>query len=152
MIEYAIDYIKAHGHSNIKATHKTTLEITTEDYLTPRGDCIIAVKADKAAIHLKPKLRSLLKKDGTILIVQLQTKDAEDTVLAQGSKNLTLLSPTSIVIRKSTYIDDRTIAIKANKAARDINRKLINYLKNGQQIINIRLIAIHIPQIFGPVA
>ncbi len=152
MIEYAIDHITAYGHPNIKATHRSTLEITTEDYLTPRGDCIIAIKADKAAKHLNPRLKNLLKKDNTILIIQLQTQDTKDTIIAQGHKNLTLTSPTSIVIRKSTYIDDRTIAIKANKAAKNINRKLINYLKNKQQIINIRLIAIHIPQESGPVA
>ncbi len=152
MIEYATDHIIAYGHPNIKATHRTTLEITTEDYLTPRGDCIIAIKADKAAKHLSPRLKNLLKKDNTILIIQLEAQDIKDTIIAQGSRHLTLTSPTSIVIRKSTYIDDRTIAIKASKAAKNISRKLINYLKNKQQIINIRLIAIHISQESGPVA
>jgi len=146
MIEYTTDFIKAYGHPNIKATHKTTFEITKEDYLTPRGDCIIAIKADKAAADLNPHLKNLLKKENTILIIQLQVGDAHDTIIAKGNPNLTLTSKTSIVIRKSTYIDNRTIAIKANKAAKNINRKLINYLKNKNQIINIRLIAIHITQ------
>ncbi|HIP75502.1 MAG TPA: DUF371 domain-containing protein, partial [Thermococcus paralvinellae] len=41
------EIIHCYGHENIKATHKSTLEITKEDFLTPRGDCIICIKADK---------------------------------------------------------------------------------------------------------
>jgi len=40
--------IIAHGHVNILATNKTTFEITKEEHLSKKGDCIIAVSADKA--------------------------------------------------------------------------------------------------------
>ncbi|HIE36781.1 TPA: DUF371 domain-containing protein [Candidatus Geothermarchaeota archaeon] len=144
MIRCEVEYIRAYGHPNIKATHKTTLEITREDYLTPRGDCIIGVKADKAVTDLSPEFKSLIKKDDAILLVELSSGEIKDYILAHGNRNLVLNSKESIVIRKSSHIDTRTVAIGSNKAARDINRKLINYLKNHNRIINIRLVAISI--------
>lgn len=146
MIRCEIEYIQAYGHPNIKATHKTTLEITKENYLTLRGDCIIGVNANKAVIDLAPEFKDLIKKDDTILLVELSSGEIRDYIFAYGNKNLTLKSTESIVIRKSSYIDDRTLAVGSYKAAQDISRRLINYLKNQNRIINIRLVAIYVKQ------
>ena len=40
--------IYAKGHENVKSTHKSTLEITTEEHLTCTGDCILGICADKS--------------------------------------------------------------------------------------------------------
>ncbi|HID73268.1 TPA: DUF371 domain-containing protein [Candidatus Micrarchaeota archaeon] len=48
----AHDVVTARGHPNIRAEHETTFEVTTEPSLTPRGDCIVGVQADKAASDL----------------------------------------------------------------------------------------------------
>ncbi|RLF17024.1 MAG: DUF371 domain-containing protein, partial [Thermoprotei archaeon] len=37
-----VEEIIAWGHPNIRALHRSTMEITKEPYVTPRGDCIIA--------------------------------------------------------------------------------------------------------------
>jgi hypothetical protein len=42
-----IEKINAVGHPNVLATHEKTIEITKEDFLTPTGDCIIGINADK---------------------------------------------------------------------------------------------------------
>jgi len=132
---------KGYGHKNIKATHKSTLEFTKENYVTEKGDCIIAIKTDCAATDLPKRLKNILKDDNTRIIIKLKAGRLNDTIYAYGSKKLSLKSNISIVIRKSNYIDDRTIAIRSNKAAKDIDRRIIKYLKNPHNIITIEIIA-----------
>ncbi|MCK5388859.1 MAG: DUF371 domain-containing protein, partial [Candidatus Thorarchaeota archaeon] len=38
---------KAYGHENVIGEHKTTVEITTEDYLTKQGTCIVGMEANQ---------------------------------------------------------------------------------------------------------
>ena len=44
------EYIEAKGHPNISAKNKKTFEITKENWLTERGDCIVAVGANSYAL------------------------------------------------------------------------------------------------------
>ena len=48
MREIAIETLEAYGHRNIRATHRSTFELTKDDYLTHRGDCIIVLRLLKA--------------------------------------------------------------------------------------------------------
>ncbi|MEF8854148.1 MAG: DUF371 domain-containing protein [Haloarculaceae archaeon] len=41
------EVVHARGHENVTATHASTVEVTSDDYLTPAGDCILAVEADR---------------------------------------------------------------------------------------------------------
>ena len=140
------DVVRARGHGNIRATHETTLEITREDYVTPRGDCIIACMADKAVADLSPELKKVLQSDDTFVIVVLRVRDLQDFVLCQGSSRLTLSNPRKIIIRKSTYVDDATLCIRANKAARDIDRRIVNYLCTGEEV-EVRIYAARLSEV-----
>ena len=142
-----IDTLYAKGHPNIKATHKTTLEITKENYVTPRGDCIIAVNATKAVKELDPKLKSIIRRDDAIIIIVLKTNNMKDIVLAMGSQNLILSSENKIIIRKSTYIEPATLGIRSNKAARDIDRKLVEQLKNPNTLLEVKIIGLLLEEI-----
>ncbi|WP_456373303.1 DUF371 domain-containing protein [Methanocaldococcus sp.] len=126
--------IRAKGHKNISATHKTTLEITKEDYLTPTGHCIIGIEANKSMLdftdEFKEKLRNAKK-----IIVEIEVEGIKDTIIGEGHKDLILNHPTDIVIRKSNYICPRTLMINANKSAKDINRKIVKKLKEGKKLI-----------------
>jgi len=53
---------------------------------------------------------------------------------------LILTHPTDMVIRKSDYICNRTLAIRADKSANDLPRELVEKLKNPRQKVNITLI------------
>ncbi|MEM5832867.1 MAG: DUF371 domain-containing protein, partial [Candidatus Aenigmatarchaeota archaeon] len=53
------------------------------------------------------------------------------------SPALKLTNDKSIVIRKSDYIDDRTAAILSTKAAIDIDRRIIEKLKNENKQFKI---------------
>lgn len=131
--------IKCRGHRNVRATHRSTLEFTKEDYLTPRGDCIICVEADKAINDLSEEFKNALKA-GKKLLIRIKVGELEDEVVAWGSPKLILDHSYSIVVRKSDYIDGRTLAIKANKAAKDIDRRIVERLKNPETEAVIELI------------
>ena len=38
--------VHAHGHEHVTGEHTSTLELTSDDYLTPAGDCILGIEAD----------------------------------------------------------------------------------------------------------
>lgn len=132
------EIIHCYGHENVKATHKSTLEITKEDFLTPRGDCIICIKADKSLKELNEEFKRALK-SGKKVRIRIIVDDLVDEIMASGDGRLTFESDVSMVIRKSTHIDGRTLAIKANKAAKDIDRRIIEKLKNPNQKAIIEL-------------
>lgn len=136
----AIDIVYARGHPNILATHKTTFEITKEEHLTKRGDCIIGVRANKSVLDLNPNLKKLIKIPNSRITVMLELNDIIEEVHGMGDPRLTLDNPTSIVIRKSNYISDRTLMIYADKAAIDIRRDLIELLRNADSLLKITII------------
>lgn len=131
--------IICYGHKNVKATHRSTLEITKEDYLTPRGDCIICVKANKGLKELSDEIKEALK-SGKKVKIRITADDIVDEVEAVGDERLTFENEISMVIRKSEYVDGRTLAIRANKAARDIKRELVEKLKNPEQRVVVEII------------
>lgn len=126
------EVIEFFGHENIKATHKTTMEITKDDYLTPRGDCIIGIKASKSCRDISNEFKMLLK-GGHKVKVTIEVDGIRDVFFGYGSSKLILKSENSIVIRKSDFIDERTILIKSEKAANDIDRRIIKKLKNPKK-------------------
>jgi hypothetical protein len=135
----ATEVVNAFGHRNIKATHKTTFEITKERELSVRGDCIVAVSADKGFPDFRPEFKELLRMEGAKLKVQIKVDGIVETVSAFGSSRLILAHPTNLVVRKSEYICGRTLAIRADKAARDFSRDLVARLQNPAQRVQIFL-------------
>ncbi len=140
-MDLAIEVIRAKGHANITATHKTTIEVTKDDYLTPLGDCIIGVMADKSVAELSDKFKNIMLNDETTLISVFITNNSYDYIVSKGSSKLLLTNTRKIIFRKSSYIDEATIAINSNKAAVELSRKLVQDLVNGSPL-TIVLIAI----------
>lgn len=134
MVRIITDKVQAWGHINIRATHRSTIEVTRDDYLTPRGDCIVGIKADKGLVDINPELRDIIRRDYSLVIVVLMVDEYIDLVIGMGSSRLTLGSRSKMIIRRSTHIDDSTLMIKANKAAIDLDRKLIDRLKRGASL------------------
>jgi len=128
-----IDKITAYGHPNILANHKTTVEFTKERTLTPKGDCIIGINADKSVQELSNELKSLTTKNKKIKC-KIFTNNYEDEIIGRGHESLTLNHPSDIVLRKSNFICSRTLLINCNKAACDINRDLIRELQNNEKL------------------
>jgi len=132
--------ILAYGHENIQATHKSTLEITTEAQVSKRADCIIAVSADKAMSDLSLRFKEHLRKEKAEITMLIEAGGVTEVVNAFGSPRLILTHPTDIVVRKGSYICSRTLAIQADKAACDLSRKVVEKLSNPRQKVKITLI------------
>lgn len=123
--------IVARGHENIRATHRTTLEITKERELTPRGDCIVGVSADKSISELNEEIKAYLRRGYPAKItLELPDHSLEETLIGYGHSGMGFNHKTDIVIRKSRFICDRTLLIRANKAAADLSRDFVEMLKD----------------------
>lgn len=129
----------ARGHENIEATHKTTFEVTKETTLTKQGDCIIAVEASKAAADLPFEFKEAARKEGAQITVTIEAGELREVVKAKGSPQLQFMHPTDLVVRKSCYVCGRTLAIRADKAASDFSRELVEKMKDPSQEITVTL-------------
>ena len=130
----------AFGHANIQAIHPSTLMFTKETHLSNTGDCIVGVAADKAVADLSQKFKEALKNPNAKLVILIEAEGLTAQIKASGSPKLILTHSTDIVVRKSDYISDRTLAIHADKSSNDLPRELVEKLKNPTQKINITLI------------
>lgn len=113
---------------------------TREKHLSETGDCIIGVAADKAVADLSSEFKEKLKKPNAKLTIVIEAGGLRQTVNASGSPKLILTSQTDMVIRKSDYVSDRTLAIHADKSSIELPRELVEKLKNPAQKIKVTLI------------
>ena len=139
-MKIAYDIVHAKGHPNIRATHRSTFEITTDSYLTTRGDCIVGISADKAALHLSSEFKRLASSDNAIIVAVLEANSEVDVVVGRGSSSLTFSDDRRMVFRRSKYISEDTVMINASKAAVDIRRDLISKLKGGAMLRAILIV------------
>jgi len=131
--------IFGYGHENILATHKTTLEFTKDTHLSKKGDCIVTVAADKGLADLSAEFKEKLRKSHAKLTLTIEAGGIIEQVNAHGSPQLILNHPIDMVIRKSDYVCNRTLAVHADKAAQDLSRDLVEKLKNPKQKVKITL-------------
>ena len=125
----------AYGHNNIKGTHKTTLEITKEDYLTPQGDCIIGIRSTLACSDIPREVLQIAQNVDCRITLKLCANGKIEQIRGTGHPSLTYLDKTSFVVRKSNYVCPRTLMINADKSAKDLDRSFINIIKNEKAII-----------------
>jgi len=126
--------IVCRGHENVLSTHKATIEITKELELTKKGDCIVGVGADRGFAELSPSFLDKLKGECGVEIV-FECGGVKDVVHALGSPDLVLDHPGDMVIRKSGFVDNRTLAVNSDKAAADLSRELVEVLKGGGELL-----------------
>jgi hypothetical protein len=133
--------IRCHGHPLVRATHRTTFEVTAEDHLSRRGDCIIAIGADRGARDLSPGFRRVLADDRAVLITRLMAGGHHAEVHGRGSSKITLGHPTDLVWRRSGFVCPRTVAIDCDNAAATLPRGLIAALREGAEL-EVEMVAV----------
>ncbi|TFG29418.1 DUF371 domain-containing protein [Candidatus Thorarchaeota archaeon] len=126
---------KAYGHENVIGEHKTTVEITTEDFLTKRGSCIIGVQATQKLSDLSPEIRELASHETTKIVLVMEVKGIREQVTGTGGNNLTYADSTSMVARTSSFQCGRTLMVNADKAVSDLSREFVSLLtKKGREM------------------
>ncbi|MEM3671170.1 MAG: DUF371 domain-containing protein [Thermoprotei archaeon] len=127
-------FFTGYGHPNIRATHPTTLEFTTEPHVTLRGDCVVGVACTMAAFTLPADFKRIARSQGSQITFEISSMGVADVVTGIGDPLLDFSNTVSMVIRKSGYVSDRTVALKADKAAADLSRRLIRHLQTGAKL------------------
>jgi hypothetical protein len=126
--------LRCWGHPNVTARHPTTFEITTEDQLSVRGDCIIGIAAESGASGLSPGFRTKLCRDDAILFTLLTCGDLAILIRSRGSQEMSLDHPRDLVWRRSTFVCGRTVGIGSDMAARDLPLELVALLRQGKEL------------------
>jgi hypothetical protein len=113
--------------------------ITKDENLTKRGDCVVAVKAEKGLSDLSVQLKKIIKKEKAKIIFMLETGGQKLKVNGFGHPDLSLSDPKDIVVRKSSYICDRTLMINANISASDVPPNLVELLQSSENEIVVTI-------------
>ena len=128
------EVIHARGHEHVSAEHASTFEVTTDDWLTPAGDCILAVEADRAPAAFDPAFVAACQDADATITATIEVADRSQTITGRGHPDLTFENDRSMVGRTSDYVDDRTIAVGCDAAAADVDRTLIEALADGADL------------------
>ena len=121
--------IRASGHPRITARHPTTLALTRDSAVTEKGDCFVACSA---SYELSDGFREHLRNSKKVVIT-ISCGGESETIIAQGHPELNP-SGKDLVVRTSDWIDGRTLAIKADKAAKNLKRSLVEQLRLGKPV------------------
>lgn len=127
----ATETIQARGHEHVQATHESTFEVTSDDWLTPAGDCIVGIAADHTPAAFSEAFVAAAQSHDATITATLSTPNHGQTITGRGHPDLTFDNDRSAVARTSSYVDDRTIMVEADAAASQIDRELVAALAAG---------------------
>jgi uncharacterized protein len=127
------DEVTFYGHPNVRSLHSKSIEITKDGYLTPKGDCIIGIKANKACTDLEESIRRGLKSSSAIVKIEVIVGHESFNIKGRGDERLTMLNPQDIVIRRTNFVCPRTMSVLCDKASSDMPRGLVRLLQNQEQ-------------------
>ncbi len=96
--------------------------------------------SNKGTGQLSEAFKKLAKKENSTITMVVKIDKQTETIRGHGNPRLTFTHPHDLVVRKSSYYSDRTIMIKADKAAIDLDRKLVEMLRNPENEVEIILI------------
>jgi hypothetical protein len=124
--------ITFHGHKNVLSLHARTIEITKDSDMTKNGDCIVGISANKSCNDLNTALKARLRTNGTNVKITIIVEPYEFELSGYGNKGLDITHEHDIVLRKSNYVDSRTLVVSCDKSALDIPRNMVSSLTNSQ--------------------
>lgn len=127
------EVIRARGHENVSAEHASTFEVTTDDYLTPAGDCILAIEADRAPADFDPEFVDACRDADATITVTIEAGGYTESVTGRGDPELEFTNERSAVGRTSEYVDDRTVVVDSAFAAEGFDRDLVSALADGAE-------------------
>ena len=126
----ATEVVEFRGHPMVRSSHPATIEVTTEEYLSENGECIIGVGANKGCAGLSRAVKERIQRGGSKVTLRVVVGAQSFVVEARGDPRLTLSDPHDLVVRKSEYISGRTLAVGADASSRDMPREMVRLLKN----------------------
>ena len=123
--------VRAVGHRNVTAEHTSTFEFTSDDWLTPAGDCILGIEAEPVPAAFDDRFVEACRSEAATITATLRVEGLEQRIEGRGDPELTFESDRSMVGRTSEYVDDRTVMVDADAAAADVDREIADALADG---------------------
>ncbi|MFC7134456.1 MULTISPECIES: DUF371 domain-containing protein [Salinibaculum] len=128
------EVVHAHGHEHVAAEHASTFELTSDDYLTPAGDCILGIEADRTPADFDREFVTACQSHDATIVATVEAAGHTETVEGRGHPDLVFENERSLVGRTSDYVDDRTVMVGADAAAADLDRALVAALAEGADL------------------
>jgi hypothetical protein len=128
------EVVHATGHEHVTASHESTFELTSDDFLTPAGDCILGIEADRTPAAFDSEFVAACQSPDATIVAVFETPSRSMRVEGRGDPELTFESDRSLVGRTSDYVDDRTIMVGADAAAAEFDRELVDALADGAPV------------------
>jgi hypothetical protein len=88
---------------------------------------------------LRPEVKAAIRNENAGVTITIEADGEKEVAHAFGSVQLSLTHSTDLVVRKSDFICNRTLGIKADKAAKDFSRKLVKRLQDPKQKVTVTL-------------
>jgi hypothetical protein len=126
------DEVTFYGHPNIKLLHLKSIEITKDDHLTPKGDCIMGVKASKSCADLSAHVKHRLKSSSSVATIEVMVGNELFVIEGKGDDRLTMVHSHDIVLRKTNFVCPRTLSVQCDKASSDVPRNLVEMLQDPE--------------------
>lgn len=113
--------ITAHGHPRITAGHTKTFELTEDEDIGPRATCVIGVGARVEGAW----------PDGPVELTITAGEYHQNVLAAANSFGR------GLVVRKSDFLGDDTLAINADTAASELDRALVRALQDSATTVTV---------------
>src|SRR5512132_4283780 len=84
------DEVTFYGHPNVQSLHAKTVEITKDEHLTLRGDCIIGVRANKGCADLDESLKRRLMANDSVVRIEIVVGSKSFAIEGMGDDRLSL--------------------------------------------------------------
>ncbi len=126
--------VRATGHENVTAEHASTLEFTSDDWLTPAGDCILGVEAVPVPAAFADGFVEACQSTDATITATIRAAGSRQRIKGRGDPELTFEDDRSMVVRTSEYVDDRTVMVGADTAAAGIDRDIVDALARGESL------------------
>jgi hypothetical protein len=99
----------------------------------------VAVKSSSAVQNLPEDLKRVLSSSSGRGRLALRVGKFEFTVEGRGSPGLTFSHETDLVVRKSAFVSDRTLMIRADKSSIDIPRDMVRMLQDPTNRVTVEI-------------
>ncbi|MFH1398625.1 MAG: DUF371 domain-containing protein [Candidatus Woesearchaeota archaeon] len=119
----------AYGHPNILCTHRNTFEFTKDEYVSRKGDCMVGVNANYDVKELRKLLNS------SELVIRIRVGDLVEEINCLPNPRFSCAK--ELVVRRSSFDSERTLGLRADKAAVDFMFK--GRLKDPNQVIEVEI-------------
>jgi len=126
--------VRAVGHEHVTAEHTSTLELTSDDWLTPAGDCIVGLEATAVPADFDDAFVEACQSRDAEITATLRVGGDEQVIEGRGDPALTFEDDRSMVLRTSDYVDDRTVMVGADTAAAGLDRGIVDRLADGAEL------------------